>query len=462
MARAPIRLQIAKFILGSKAKDFIPSLAMLDNLSNGGSSRLKTYTDKESQLSANLNWSYAANKAIVDVCASVPLKIYRKKADGDLEEATDSKALSVLNLLANPNNAHTGEQMAQLHYTYMNFAGEAYTMMFRAGQPWTPVAGQLPDALQEIPAHLCQFKLSKQGYSQSTVRYNNQEYPLSVFVRDLNPDPANPYNGQSIIAAAASIINLDAQMRDWNNRLMANGARPSLIFTANEAMDQEVYNRWEAQFSDKHSGPENAGRPLLIEGGDAKPYMLSPQDLDFLESRKFGRDEILAMWGVNPYIIGSVEDVNLATARAARTQHAEKNVEPRVRQWVRQMNATFIQVFDPALELGYENPVPEDVDAKLAYVQAAVNKFITIDEARDQYGEEALPGGLGEQLYLINNNAPLSAIADGSAKPQPIMNPNAPAADNPDDGTDDPNKDGKKSLGGVKKRPDARAAPDHR
>jgi phage portal protein BeeE len=100
-------------------------------------------------------------------------------------------------------------------------------------------------------------------------------------------------------------------MKEWNRRFFANNARPSLIFNTNEPLDDDAYERWRKQFQDEHGGTENAYKALLIEGGDAKPYMLNQQDLDFLNSRKFSRDEILAMWRVSPGIIGAVENVNL-------------------------------------------------------------------------------------------------------------------------------------------------------
>lgn len=78
----------------------------------------------------------------------------------------------------------------------MNFNGEAYTPMIKAGQPWKPVRGQLPDALQEVPSSRAQFELAKSGrYSDSTVEINGVDYPIAAFIRDLNPDPANPVLG---------------------------------------------------------------------------------------------------------------------------------------------------------------------------------------------------------------------------------------------------------------------------
>ncbi|BAS17620.1 uncharacterized protein RBE_0759 [Arthrobacter sp. Hiyo8] len=89
-------------------------------------------------------------------------------------------------------------------------------------------------------------------------------------------------------------------MKAWNQQLFANGARPSLIFQTDQPLDDDAYARWKAQFADDHTGTNSAYKPLLIEGGKATPWMLNQQDLDFLESRKFSRDEILAMFKVSP------------------------------------------------------------------------------------------------------------------------------------------------------------------
>jgi hypothetical protein len=150
--------------------------------------------------------------------------------------------------------------------------------------------------------------------------------------------------------------------------------------------------------------------------------MLNQQDLDFLNSRKFSRDEILAMWRVSPGIIGAVENVNRSNLEAGFYIHALINIRPRIRQFVRQLNASLVSTYDPTLELGFEDPVPEDTDAKLKAAREGVNKWWTIDEVRDQYGDAALPNDLGSQVYMANNNAPLSAIAD-PPKPGEVITP---------------------------------------
>lgn len=447
MARAPFRLRLAKtanrLILGAHAKEFIPALNPDGGTFFGGEGRLNDYASKQAQLEANLGWSFTANNSIADPTAAVEIKLFRKKKDGDREEITNpaDPAAEILTLLDAPNFVHTGEQLKHLHFTYMNFVGESYIHMMKGAENFTPAKGQLPDALHIFPAHLVQFKLGD-TYTTSTVKLGAATYPITSFIRDLNPDPNDPYRGRSIIKAAALAIDTDEQMKKWNRNVIANGARPSLIFSTNDPMNDEAYKRWQDQFNDEHTGADNAYKPLLIEGGDAKPYMLSPQDLDFLASRKFSMTEILSMWRVSPDLLGQMQSAIRSNLDGAFYINSMVNVVPRIRQFVRQLNVSLVKVYDPTLELDFVNPVPEDVEAKLKAATEGVDKWWTKDEVRNMYGEEPLPDGLGEQIYAPYTSAPLETIADGTARPPAVATGTPPA------GEPEPPA---KSLAGVKK-----------
>lgn len=84
---------------------------------------------------------------------------------------------------------HTGAQLARLHYSYMILTVESYMLMLRDSSHFEPKRGQLPDALQILPTHSGQFKLGR-VYSKSAVKVDEPEFPITAFIRDLNPDPA--------------------------------------------------------------------------------------------------------------------------------------------------------------------------------------------------------------------------------------------------------------------------------
>jgi hypothetical protein len=203
MAKPTIRLRLARAILGRHAKEFIPPLSLYDRFGAGFTGSLNDYRSKAEQLEANLGWCFAANNAIAEPTAAVKLKLTRKTKAGKTEEIAQHE---ILELFKRPNAAHTGAQLRNLHFTYMNFVGESYTYMRddRANE-FVPARGKLPAALEIFPSHLVQFKLGE-TYSQSTVKYGNNDYRLQSVVRDLNPDPGQPYHGRSIIRATTLAV----------------------------------------------------------------------------------------------------------------------------------------------------------------------------------------------------------------------------------------------------------------
>lgn len=409
--KPPFRVRLAARLLG-RDKAFIPHLSNTLDFYDLGGNRIKDYKSKGEAITANVGWAFAANDAIARPMARVRLVLYKVDGKGNRIELPETH--DVMKLLRKPNAATKGKQLRRLHVGYMNFTGESYMLMMKGDKYFTPKAGQLPDSLHILPAHLVEFDLGDNGYSGSKVKFNGNDYSIENVIRDIDPDPRNPYFGQSRITAAAAVIDTDDQMKDWNRRFFANNARPGLIFSTNEEMTDEAYARWKEQFSDEHTGTANAYKNLLVENGDAKPYMMSQQDLDFLASRKFSMQEILAMFNVSPAVLGLIEDANKSIMDGAFRTHLINNVIPRVEDFCELMNTSFIQTYDPTLELGFENPVGEDKAAKLTEMKAATNTWMTIDEVREEYGLKELPEGLGKQLYVQGSLKPLDVIADAT------------------------------------------------
>lgn len=81
--RLPFRARIAQAILGTKLKEFIPSLASQDPFMGGmGGGRLNSYSSKPDQLSANIGWCFTANNAIAEPTAAIELELYKRKGKG--------------------------------------------------------------------------------------------------------------------------------------------------------------------------------------------------------------------------------------------------------------------------------------------------------------------------------------------------------------------------------------------
>lgn len=400
----------------SRVKSFFSGVNQMQDISNllvgdiGDSISVAEYKDKTAQLMANVGWVYAANQVIADDCSAVRIKLMRKRDDGDEEEVYSHE---VLDLLDDPNAVITAKQLWNLYYSYLNLTGEAYILKLdQRGNPLTDNR-KLPSALFPLPSHLCDFFVGEKDWNQSYVIFNGVKYPISCILRDINPDPENIYRGMSIVRKASLTIDTDVQMKRWNNKLFKNGARPGVVVEVPDQLKDDAYNRLKQQFDEQYRGTGNAFNRVILEGGaKMSPFMMTTQDLDFLESKRFTRDEILAMFKVSGSNLGITEDVNRANAEAQDYAYAKRCIKPRLEQFIDFMNKRLLRpIYGGEFVLSYEDPVPENTEMRLKEAQAGVNNWLTIDEVRDMYGREALPNGEGNKLYVSMGQVPIDELS---------------------------------------------------
>lgn len=399
----------------TRVKSFFSGVNQMQDISNllvgdvGESITVSEYKTKQAQLMANVGWVYAANQVIADDCASVRLKLMHVMNDGDEEEVFSHE---ILDLIDDPNNVITAKQLWNLYYSYLNLTGEAYILKLDRNGNALEDKSKLPSALFPLPSHLCEFFVGEKSWDESYVLYNGDRYPINAVLRDINPDPENIYNGMSIVRKASLTVDTDIQMKRWNNKLFKNGARPGVVVEVPDQLKDDAYNRLKQQFDEQYRGVGNAFNRVILEGGaKMSPFMMTTQDLDFLESKRFTRDEILAMFKVSGSNLGITEDVNRANAEAQEYSYAKRCVKPRLEQFVDFMNKRLLRpIYGDEYKLDFEDPIPENTEMRLREAEAGVNKWLTINEVRDMYGREALQNGNGDQLYVPISNVPIEDL----------------------------------------------------
>lgn len=418
----------------TRVKSFFSGVNQMQDISNllvgdvGESITVSEYKTKQAQLMANVGWVYAANQVIADDCASVRLKLMHVMNDGDEEEVFSHE---ILDLLDDPNNVITAKQLWNLYYSYLNLTGEAYILKLDQNGNALEDKSKLPSALFPLPSHLCDFHVGEKSWDESYVLYNGDRYPINAVLRDINPDPENIYNGMSIVRKASLTVDTDIQMKRWNNKLFKNGARPGVVVEVPDQLKDDAYNRLKQQFDEQYRGVGNAFNRVILEGGaKMSPFMMTTQDLDFLESKRFTRDEILAMFKVSGSNLGITEDVNRANAEAQEYSYAKRCIKPRLEQFVDFMNKRLLRpIYGGEYKLDFEDPIPENTEMRLREAEAGVNKWLTINEVREMYGREALQNGNGDQLYVPISNVPIEDLeyANNTAtEPTPTQEPAEP------------------------------------
>ena len=145
-------------------------------------------------------------------------------------------------------------------------------------------------------------------------------------------DPDGMGDGASSLDAAWEAIETHRAACGWNRALLRNSARPSgaLVYRPEAGnLSDDQFHRLKAELEDGFSGPERAGRPLLLEGGlDWKAMGYSPKDMDFGETRHAAARDIALAFGVPPMLLGIPGDNTYANLREANRAFARQTLVP--------------------------------------------------------------------------------------------------------------------------------------
>lgn len=428
-------------------------------------SKTNDYKTKPAQIKANLGWVYAANNFIAEAFAGVEWKLTKTLANGDKETVTEHPLLA---LLDSPVEAMHGMQFGYLHASYLNLVGESYVVPM--GQ--NSQNPKLPAALHILPAHAVEYRINKDTGDEiikiGKDLYLENTVDKRTFYRDYRPDPEEPYKGKSIVAAAASAIDTDEKAKRYNRQFFANAARPSMLVEAEKQMSDLAYKRWKQQLNELYTGEFNAYKPLLLEGGaTAKPFALTQKDMDFLSGRKFSMDEILAMFGISPAMLGMIVAANRANMEAAEYNFAKWVLLPRVKAFCKFINKYIIDTFDPALQLSYENFVPDDITAKTTERKESAGVWQTVNEIRKEMGLPDVEGG--DDLYrksgyvkLGDEPAPAPAATPTPPTPNPDETPEPSDVDDAETKLNDERKRRRKLALRIKRAKEAKKKIEQR
>jgi HK97 family phage portal protein len=132
----------------------------------------------------------------------------------------------------------------------------------------------------------------------------NQLNGQSEILHIKNYNPTNDWYGLSQVEPAAYSIDQHNEASKWNQSILQNGAKPcGALIVKNEGennnLTDEQFLRLKEQLNEEFSGSNNAGKPLLLEGGlDWKEISLSPKEMDFLEMKHSTARDIALSFGV--------------------------------------------------------------------------------------------------------------------------------------------------------------------
>ena len=337
---------------------------------------------------------------ISNSAASIPLKLYRHSKRGLIP----IPAHPILNLLANPNPSQSGRELLESIYAYKQLSGNAY-LYANCGNQSSPVElfSLRPDRVTIIPGN--NFIASSYVYQVSEQKTEFAVNPISGKSNILhlkNFHPLSDWYGLSSIEAAAYSIDQHNQAGEWNQALLQNGARPSgAIIVKGEAgmpsnLSESQFTHLKSMIDETFSGPSNAGRPIILEGGlDWREMSLSPKDMDYIESKHSSARDIALALGVPPQLLGIPGDNTYSNLQEARLALWEQTIIPLAGSVIASLNNWLKSYYNEDLELSYST---DEISAlgirkELMWSRLGNCSFMTVNEKRLAIGLTPLKNG---------------------------------------------------------------------
>lgn len=371
--------------------------------------------------------AYQAINKIAESIASVKLMAFKGE-----EELV---AHPLLDLLARPNALQTRSEYITAKVSFLLIAGNGYEERIMVGKDIRELHQLRPDRMRVVmgASGLPQEYVYK--VAQRETRWKFDDRKMTCDVRHLKLfNPANDFYGLSPIEATAYAVDQSNQGMAWLQALLQNSARPSgaLVMTDGQTLSDDAFVRLKKQIDTQYSGAQNAGRPMLLEGGlDWKAMGLSPADMGIIEAKSSAARDICLGFGVPPQLLGIPGDNTYSNYKEARLAFWEDTVIPLLTLILDDWNAWFGQVYDGVRLEPDLDSVPAIVDKRYQlWEMADKSTDLTINERRELKGYEPLPNGVGDVILVSSSLIPLEFVVE---EPQPVPTELVPVADDEED-----------------------------
>jgi HK97 family phage portal protein len=213
--------------------------------------------------------------------------------------------------------------------------------------------------------------------------------------------------GYSPIAMAKNAIGLAIATEEYGAKFFANGAAPSGVLEHPGTIKDpaKVRESWNTTFG----GSGNAGKVAVLEEGmKYTPISISPEQAQFLETRKFQINEIARIFRVPPHMVGDLEKSSFSNIEQQSLEFVKYTLDPWVIRWEQSIMRT---LFTPEEKKKYyvkfnvEGLLRGDYQSRMTgYATARQNGWMSANDIRELENLDRIPAEEGGDLYLINGN----------------------------------------------------------
>ena len=413
----------------------------------GGTTSGKSVTERSAM---QMTAVYSCVRILAEAVAGLPLHLYRYTESGGKEKAIDHPLYRLLH--DQPNPEMSSFVFRETLMTHLLLWGNAYAQMIRNGKN---------EVVALYPLMPNKMSVDRDGNGQLYYSYyrgtdeaiRDKEHTVILKAADVLHIPGLGFDGlvgYSPIAMAKNAIGMAIACEEFGARFFANGAAPSGVLEHPGTIRDPARLRetWQSQFG----GASNSGKVAILEEGmKYTPISISPEQAQFLETRKFQINEIARIFRIPPHMVGDLEKSSFSNIEQQSMEFVKYTLDPWVIRWEQSLQRALLNHTEKEeyfFKFNLEGLLRGDYQSRMnGYAIGRQNGWMSANDIRELENLDRIPAEEGGDLYLINGNMlPMrdaGAFANISNIPGKEENPNEEVLE-----LDEPGSDGD-STGGA-------------
>ncbi|HNV61399.1 MAG TPA: phage portal protein [Candidatus Cloacimonas acidaminovorans] len=335
---------------------------------------------------ATVSSVYKPVKAICDNASQSVPAFYDKKTGKELTSGDSVSELKAL--FENPNDRQSFSDFIQEWVGFYCLYGEGFIHKI---QSIGNVTGRIsiPLGLEVFNPEYMKEQVDNLTKRIAFWRYIDSQFSVDEIIHTKDFNPYNFYRGQKPLSAILDEIAIDEKSLEYNLNFFLNDATPNAILSSEKNLTEEQKKRLIDWWDSKHRGAGNSFRPGLLEGGlKFTTISQTHKDMDFIEQKRFTREEILGIWKAPKALFNITDDLNYATFTGQMKMFWIYTIIPILRKFEDAINVHLINRINPNILFRFDlKNVPafqEDFNQKVSTAKVLFDMGFTANEIAEK------------------------------------------------------------------------------
>ena len=362
---------------------------------------------------------YACVRILAEGVAGLPLHLYKCGKNGSREKAVDHSLYFLLH--DEPNPEMTSFVFRETLMTHLLLYGNCYCQIIRDGR------GQVTALYPLMPNQMSVDRDEKGQLYYTYLRSGEEADTMKKGTVYLLPEdvlhiPALGFDGlvgYSPIAMAKNSIGMGLACEEYGAKFFANGAAPSGVLEHPGTIKDitRLRESWNAIYG----GSKNAGKVAILEEGmHYSPISISPNEAQFLETRKFQVDEIARIFHVPPHMIGDLERSTFSNIEQQSLEFVKYTLNPWVCRWEQALTKSLLSPKEKreyCIKFNVDGLLRGDYQSRMnGYAVGRQNGWMSANDIRKLENMDKISEEQGGDLYLVNGN--MIKMTDAATNPR--------------------------------------------